>query len=73
MYDDKVLQNFLRKIFMYFSLFLILIGASVGGCSLLNEALHLHDDNLLEEYIEVIIEHEAGATLDLTPASPENS
>ena len=70
---DKVLQSFLRKVFVYFSLFLVLIGASVGGFSLINEALHLHDDNLLEEYLEVIIQNKTGINLDLTPASPEES
>ena len=69
--DDKVLQIFLRKIFMYFSLLIILIGASAGGCSLLNEALQIKDDHILEEFIEEIIENETGMQIDLTPESPE--
>jgi hypothetical protein len=69
--DDKVLQTFLRKIFMYFSLFLLVLGAAIGGCAMINEALILHDDNLVEEYIEIIIENETGLDLDLTPESEE--
>jgi len=69
--DDKVLNIFLRKAFMYFSGFLIIIGASVGGCSLLNEALHIPQDNPIEEYVEAIIENETGIEIDLTPESPE--
>ena len=70
---DKVLQSFLRKVFVYFSLFLVLIGASAGGCSLLNEALQIKDDHILEEYLEMIIQNKTGLNLDLTPASPEES
>ena len=69
--DDKVLQIFLRKAFVCFSLLIILIGASTGGCSLLNEALHIPQDNPIEEFLEVIIENETGMQVDLTPESPE--
>ena len=57
---------------MYFSLLIILIGASVGGCSLLNEALNIPQDNLIEEFVEVIIENETGVLFDLSPESPES-
>ena len=69
--DDKVLQIFLRKAFMYFSCFLIIFGAMIGGCSLVNEALKLNDDHILEEVIEKAIENEMGISLDLTPETKE--
>lgn len=69
--DDKVLQTFLRKAFMYFTLFLVLVSAMIGGCSLINEVLQLKNDNIIEEAIEQIIENETGVEIDLTPETEE--
>lgn len=41
------------------------------SCSYLNTSLGLKDDNLGEEIIEKMIEHEFGVDIDLTPNTLE--
>lgn len=41
------------------------------SCEPVNRYLGLKDDNMAEEAIEMVIKAETGATVDLTPTSPE--
>ncbi len=46
----------------------------LSGCHAINQKLSLNDENLGEEILEGVIEHEIGlssGSIDLTPESPE--
>ena len=52
--------------------FVMILAASIaGGCSYLNRKVGLDDDNLIEEVIELGIEHQTGLDVDLSPDSKE--
>ena len=60
-----------RKIVMRVIIALIMAGALVGGCSMVNRKLNLPDDHWVEELAEDHIEAQIGIDIDLSHESPE--
>lgn len=50
---------------------LLILGFGCGGCAYINHWCGLKDDNIVEESLEDVIEHETGISIDLTPSTPE--
>jgi starvation-inducible outer membrane lipoprotein len=50
----------------------IFLALALSSCSYINKQMGLKDDNMIENNIENVIEHESGLQIDLTPSSPEN-
>lgn len=51
---------------------LSLVCCILSGCSYVNKKMGLKDDNVAEELIEDIIQIKTGASIDLSPDTPEN-
>ena len=45
----------------------VAVSVVFGGCSYLNKATGLKQDNVIEETVEEYIEHNLGIEIDLTP------
>jgi hypothetical protein len=56
-------------------LFIFLAGIALAfyitACSSINKKVGLRDDNIIEEGVEHVIQHDTGLDLDLTPGSSE--
>lgn len=57
----------LRGVLMKIGLVVIMFALILGGCAYLNEKFNLPNDNVAEQAVEELIEHEVGIEVDLTP------
>ena len=65
--DLKVVS---MKLFMIACACALIIISVCGACSIINDWTGLKDDNVIEEAIEDVIEHQTGIDIDLTPLTP---
>ena len=66
--DDEWLNN---EVIMKAVVFLVVLSAALGACSMLNRQIGLPDDHPLEEAIEEELKVNLDLDVDLTPESPE--
>lgn len=52
---------------------MVILGSLIGGVFITKRLVRVHDDNLVEEVAEQMIEDELGIEIDLTPGSPDGS
>lgn len=52
---------------MKIGLVVIMFALILGGCAYLNQKFDLPNDNVAEQAVEELIEHEVGIEVDLTP------
>ena len=78
MIKKRVVKEEFPLMQMYYWLFAcafaIVVFGLLAGCEAghrVNKLLGLSDDNIIEESLEFVIEHETNISLDLTPNSPE--
>lgn len=64
-YDEMKKIKYIKTI-KYILIFVIIIISYLNGCSYLNKKFGLQDDNIIEEYIEDIIESQTDLHIDLT-------
>ncbi len=65
--DDNLMGKKIMKALFAMSVAGVIAASFIGGCSYLNQQLNLKNDNVLEQCIEAVIEHETGLDVDLTP------
>lgn len=48
---------------------ILTVSVLVAGCSAINKDLHLPNDNIGEQMLEMLIEKETGVKVDFTPST----
>lgn len=61
-----------KKVTLLYVLSILCVSLSFcSGCSYLNKKAGLKDDNIIETYLEDVIQSETGLDVDLTPNNPD--
>jgi len=60
-------EKIFGRLVMKIAIGLLIVTATFGGCSYINDKMNMADDNLIEQFLEAQIESKTGIEIDLTP------